>query len=186
MSAADSLSNPSAWISRAPAAAFRRERLKVPRGLGVVVRALPTGGGTSCNGQPSESDVVHDHIRLRQHQIVAVACIGLPIGARHVEHACMTQRSETVGGSSGGSQLSPGRGSAEMINDGGPDANRQGSHQGRRREPAASGPSVGTSAAGPSGSDSMHQSESYRPVRRPRSSSRLGHGAPGSALLRLG
>ena len=28
MSAADLLSNPSAWISRAPAAAFRRERLR--------------------------------------------------------------------------------------------------------------------------------------------------------------
>ena len=58
---------------------------KVPSGLGVVVRVLPTGSVISCNRQPSESDVVHDHIRLRQHQIVAVACIGVHIGARHVE-----------------------------------------------------------------------------------------------------
>jgi hypothetical protein len=34
---------PSAWISRAPAAAFRSERFKVPSRLGVVVGALPAG-----------------------------------------------------------------------------------------------------------------------------------------------
>ena len=54
--------------SRIPEGAF-----KVPSGLGVVVRALPTGSLTSCNRQPSESDVVHDHIRFRQHQIAPVA-----------------------------------------------------------------------------------------------------------------
>jgi hypothetical protein len=47
--------------------------LEVPSCLGVVVGALPTSSVTSCKPQPSESDVVDDHIRLRQHQIVAVA-----------------------------------------------------------------------------------------------------------------
>ena len=46
---------------------------KVSSGLGVVMRTLATGSVTSGNGQPSESDVVHDHIRLRQHQIAAIA-----------------------------------------------------------------------------------------------------------------
>ncbi len=91
----------------------------------MVVGALPTGSVTSCNRQPSESDVVHDHIRLRQHQIVAVACIGVRIGARHVEHAGTTEGGETVGGSSCGGQLSPGGGSTEMISDGCSDANRK-------------------------------------------------------------
>ena len=91
----------------------------------MVVGALPTGSVTSCNRQPSESDVVHDHIRLRQHQIVAVACIGVRIGARHVKHAGTTEGGETVGGSSCGSELSPGGGSAEMISDGCSDANRK-------------------------------------------------------------
>ena len=47
------------------------------------------------------------------------------IGARHVEHAGTTEGGETVGGSSCGSQLSPGGGSAEMISDGCSDANRK-------------------------------------------------------------
>ena len=91
----------------------------------MVVGALPTGSVASCNRQPSESDVVHDHIRLRQHQIVAVACIGVSIGARHMQHAGTTESGETVGGSSGSSQLSPGGGSTEMISDGCTDANRK-------------------------------------------------------------
>jgi hypothetical protein len=37
MSAADLLSNPSTWISRAPAAASPEGASKVPSGLGVVV-----------------------------------------------------------------------------------------------------------------------------------------------------
>jgi hypothetical protein len=41
---------------------------KVASGLSVVVRALPTGSVASGDRQPSESDVVHDHIRLRQHR----------------------------------------------------------------------------------------------------------------------
>ena len=91
----------------------------------MVVRALPTGSVTSGNPQPSESDVVHDHIRLRQHQIVAITCIGVRIGARHMEHAGTTEGGETVGGSSCSSQLSPGGRSAEMISDGRSDANRK-------------------------------------------------------------
>jgi hypothetical protein len=98
---------------------------KVPSGLGVVVRVLPTGGLTSSDSQPSESDVVHDHIRLRQHQIVAVACIVIDIPARHVKHAGTTEGGETVGGSSCGSQLGTGGRAAEMISDRCSDANRQ-------------------------------------------------------------
>ena len=44
----------------------RPTREVVPRPTREVVRR---------HRQPSESDVVHDHIRLRQHQIGAVACI---------------------------------------------------------------------------------------------------------------
>jgi len=98
---------------------------KVPYGLGVVVRALPSGGSTSCNSQPSESDVVHDHIRLRQRQIAAVACIGVRIGAGHVMHTGTTQGGEAVGSSSCRNKLSPGGGSTEMISDRGSDANRK-------------------------------------------------------------
>ena len=105
---------------RVPEGAF-----EVPSGLGVVVGALPTGSVTSCDRQPSESDVVHDHIRLRQHQIVAVACVGVSIGARHVKHTGTTESGETVGGPSGGGELSPGGGSTEMISDGCSYANRK-------------------------------------------------------------
>ena len=98
---------------------------KVPDGLGVVVRALPTGGLHACNRQPSESDVVHDHIRLGQQQIVAITHMGVRLGARHMEHAGTTEGDETVGSSPCGSQLSPGRGSTEMISDGRTNANRK-------------------------------------------------------------
>jgi hypothetical protein len=84
----------------------------------VVVRALATRSLSSCNRQPSESDIVHDHIRLRQHQIVAIACIRLRIGSRHMKHASTVKGGETVGGSSRCGELSPGGGSAEMISDG--------------------------------------------------------------------
>ena len=65
----------------------------------MVVRALPTGSVTAGNRQPSESYVIHDHIRLRQHQMVAIACTGGLIGSRHVEHTGPTEGGETVGGS---------------------------------------------------------------------------------------
>jgi hypothetical protein len=58
--------------------------LEVPNSLGVVVGALPAGGIGSCNRQPSKSNVVHDHIRFRQHEISAIACIGVRICTRHV------------------------------------------------------------------------------------------------------
>jgi len=89
---------------------------KVANGLGVVVRVLPTGAITACHRQPSESDVVHDHIRLRQHNIVAIARIA--VRTWYVKHTGTTQGGETVGGSSGSRQLSPGGGSTEMISDG--------------------------------------------------------------------
>ena len=91
----------------------------------MVVRALPTSRVTSCDSQPSESDVVDDHIRLRQHQIAAITYIGVPIAAGHVEHLRTTESGETVGGSSCGGELSTGGGSAEMISDGCSYANRK-------------------------------------------------------------
>ena len=84
---------------------------KVPRGLGVVVGALPAGSVTTGNPKPSESNVVHDHIRLRQRKIAAVACVGVRIGARYMEHAGTTGSGETVRSSSGSGELSPGRSS---------------------------------------------------------------------------
>jgi hypothetical protein len=98
---------------------------EVPSRLGVVVRALATGSVTSSNRQPSESDVVHDHIRLRQHQIGPIASIGVAISTRHVKHAGTAGRCETVGGSSSSGQLRPGGRSTEMISDGCTDANRK-------------------------------------------------------------
>ncbi len=74
----------------------------------MVVRALPTGSVTSCNRQPSETDVIHDHIRLRQHQIAAITRIGVPIGTRHVEHARTTEGGETMRGASGSGELGTG------------------------------------------------------------------------------
>jgi hypothetical protein len=91
--------------------------LKVASGLRVVVRALQPGSLTSNNRQPPESNIVHDHIRLSQHQMVAIACVVVAIGARHMEHAGTTKGGKTVGRSSGSSQLSPGGRSIEMISD---------------------------------------------------------------------
>jgi hypothetical protein len=50
--------------------------------------------------------------------MVAIACIVVAIGARHMEHAGTTDSSKTMGGPSCGSQLSTGGRSAEMISDG--------------------------------------------------------------------
>ena len=65
----------------------------------MVVGALPTCSVSAGNRQPSESDVVHDRIGFGQHQIVTVACVGVRIRARHVEHAGTTEGGETVRGS---------------------------------------------------------------------------------------
>jgi hypothetical protein len=155
-SAADLLSNPSGWISRAPAAAPEGAS-KVASRLGVVVRALATGRVISCNRQPPEADVVHDHVRLCQHQIVAVACTGVRIGTRHVKDAGTARDSQTMGCSSGGGELSPGGGSPEMISDGCSYANGMVLGPGRRRALVATGPTVAALAAGHSGSGSRHQ-----------------------------
>src|SRR5688572_32025997 len=90
--------------------------LRVTGSLSVVMGALPTGSVTSRNRQPSEPDVVHDHIRLRQHQIGPVACIRVHL-ARYVKHAATTEGRKIVGGSSCGSQLGTGGCAAEMISD---------------------------------------------------------------------
>lgn len=91
----------------------------------MVVGTLPTGSVASCNPQSSESDVVHDHIRLRQHKIATIACIVVRIGTRHVQHLGTTKGCETVGGSSSSRELDPGGRSTKMINDGRTDANRE-------------------------------------------------------------
>jgi hypothetical protein len=67
----------------------------------------------------------HDHIRLRQHQTVAITYIGVRLGARHMEHRGTTESSKAVGGPSGSSQLSPGGRPAEMISYGRTNANRK-------------------------------------------------------------
>jgi hypothetical protein len=105
--------------SRIPKRAF-----KVPSGLGVAVGALPTGSVTSGKPQPSEPGVVHDHIWLREHQIVAITYIGVRL-VRHVKHTGTAEGSEAVGGSACGSQLSPCGGSTEMVSDRRSDADRE-------------------------------------------------------------
>src|SRR5215207_9163837 len=87
------------------------------------MRTLATGSFTSGNLKPAEPDVVHDHIRLRQHQIAAITCISVRIRTRHREHAGQTDVGETVGGSSCSIQLSSGGGSTEMISNRRSDAN---------------------------------------------------------------
>ena len=84
---------------------------------------LRPAASTSGNLKPAEPDVVHDHIRLRQHQVAAITCISVRIRTRHREQAGQTDVAETVGGSSCSIQLSPGGGSIEMISDRCLDAN---------------------------------------------------------------
>jgi|SRR5215211_5536329 len=91
----------------------------------MVVGALPTGGLTSSDSQPSQSDVVHDHVRLRQHQIGPITRIAIRILAGHMEHTGTTKSGEAVGCPSRGVELSSGGNSAEMISDGCPYANRK-------------------------------------------------------------
>jgi hypothetical protein len=91
----------------------------------MVVGTPATRSVISCNHQPSESNVVHDRIRPRQHQIAAITCVAVRVSAGHVQQAGTVGRGETVGGSSGSVQLSPSRGSTEMIGDGCPDGSRK-------------------------------------------------------------
>jgi hypothetical protein len=77
--------------------------------------------------QPPDSDVVHDQIRLCQHPIRAISCIGVRIGSRHMQHTGTTECGETVIGPSSSSELSTGGGASEMISDSCSDTNRQGS-----------------------------------------------------------
>jgi hypothetical protein len=81
-------------------------------------RAIAAISILAGNAESSESDVVDDHVRPRQHQTVAVGLHWLRIGARHIEHAATTQRDQTVGRSSRRSELRPGGRSTEMISDG--------------------------------------------------------------------
>jgi hypothetical protein len=91
----------------------------------MVVATLPAGSVTSRNRQSSEPDLVHDHVRLRQHQIGAIASTVVRIRARHMEHTGTTDGRETVGGSSCSGELSSGRRSTKMIGDGCTYANRK-------------------------------------------------------------
>jgi hypothetical protein len=91
----------------------------------MIVRALSTGSVAGCNRQSSESEVVHDHIRPRQHKISTLACGVVHIGAGHVEHAGATQGGETAGCPSRSRELGSCRGSAEVIGDGCSDADRK-------------------------------------------------------------
>jgi hypothetical protein len=100
-SAADLVSNASGSIGRAPAAAFRSERLRFRTVWAWLRGALPTGSVTSSNRQPAESDVVHDHMGLGQHQIVAISCIVARIRARHVKHVGASEVGQTVGAANG-------------------------------------------------------------------------------------
>jgi hypothetical protein len=61
----------------------------------MIAGALPTGSVTTCKRQPPEPDVAHDHIRLREHQIGAVACIGVRL-ARDVKHAGTIEGGEVM------------------------------------------------------------------------------------------
>jgi hypothetical protein len=99
---------------------LRRKRLRF-RAVWAWLSGLSDRQRHCRHRQPSESAVVHDHIRPGQHQTVAIACIS--IRPRHVQHPGTTQRGETVGRSSGSGELSPGRGSTEMISDRRTDAN---------------------------------------------------------------
>jgi hypothetical protein len=147
---------------------------EVPGGLGVVVGTLSTGNVAPRDRQPSEPSVVHDHVRLRHHQIDPVACIAARIGARNVEHAGTTEGGEAVGSAASGGQLSTAGRSAEMISDGRSDADREmlvkrvGEHllpaaeSGRLRRP---GPAVAAPCAGDRHADL------------------LGHLIPGQALV---
>jgi hypothetical protein len=105
-SAADLLSNPSTWISRAPAAAFRRELLRFRTVWAWLSGLFRPGSVHARNRQPPESDIVHDHVRLSQHQIVVITALSVAIGTRHVQHLGRTEGGETMGGSSCGGELS--------------------------------------------------------------------------------
>jgi hypothetical protein len=61
--------------------------------------------------------------------MVAIACIPVRIGDRHMKHASTTQRGKTVGGASCGGELSPRGRSSEMIKRRLHSRQSQGSHE---------------------------------------------------------
>jgi phosphoketolase len=90
-------------------------------GMRALFRQFSFPGGIPSHVAPETPG----SIRLRQHEIVAVARVGLGVGARHVKHASTTRGGEAVGGSSCGGELGTGWGSAEMISDGSTDVDRR-------------------------------------------------------------
>jgi hypothetical protein len=60
----------------------------------------------------------YDHVRLRQHQVAAVACIVVGIGFRHIEHAGTTKSGGLWAARLGGGELSRGSGSTKVIRNG--------------------------------------------------------------------
>ena len=77
---------------------------KPPRNLQLRLRAV--WAWLWGNRPPPEWELIHDHIRLRQHQMRPVARIGVRIGARHVKNAGTTEGGEMVGGSSSSGEFS--------------------------------------------------------------------------------
>ena len=89
----------------------------------MVVHTPTTGPVVARNHSPSESDVVHDHIRPSQHEIVAI--VGVGIGALRIEHLRPAEGGETVGAVRRAAVSSARVGSAEMISVGCSAANGQ-------------------------------------------------------------
>ena len=142
-SAADLLANPSTWINRALAAAFRRVRLRLRAVWPWLSGFLGPAARRLAAPESSEPHVVHDHFRLRQHQIAAAACVDVRIRSRQVHRAGTIGGGEAVGGSPSGRELS-GPGAAEMISDSCTDRPQwPGFDQERRRAPAANDPKCG-------------------------------------------
>jgi len=83
----------------------------------VIVSALPAGSVSSCHREPSESDVVDDHIGLSEYEVGTVARTGVHVRTRQMKHAGTTGGGETVRSSAGSGELSTGRSSTEMISD---------------------------------------------------------------------
>jgi hypothetical protein len=151
----------------------------------VIVQGLAADGVAACNPESSETDVVHDHVRLSQHEIAAITGAVISIGTRHVEHPGTTRRGETVRRASRSVQLSSRGGATEMINDGRANADRKVlvKRLGENLLPPTQAPRLWW--PGPSDSDSMPRKLSCRLVLPLQSRSDLGHADRGSLAWRL-
>jgi hypothetical protein len=108
---------------RAPAAAFRRERLRFRAlwaWLGGLARPAASLPATASFRSRMSFMITFG---FAEDQIGAIACMIVGIGARHVKRSGTARCGPTVRGSSSSIEFSPGRDSAEMISDGCPDTN---------------------------------------------------------------